>query len=488
MELTSYQKRIPDLTVPLSGTMRDAASAIARGFLGVCIVVDETTNQFIGLITDGDIRRALLSRKGDTTPISELVNRDAVSVTQDIKGRELAKLFTAAIRVIPILESGIVVDLAVLDSRIHLPVAEPYLTNKEMRYVIDCISSGWISSAGKYVPLFEKAVAEVCGAKYGVSTMNGTSALHLALLACGIGSGDEVIVPALTFIATASAVCNCGATPVFVDVEPDSWCLDPDQLSAAITPSTKAVIPVQLYGHPVRMDVILDIARRHDLWVIEDAAEALGTEFQSKPIGSFGHVAIFSFYGNKTVTTGEGGMVITSDTELAEKMKLLRNHGTENRRYWHTVLGFNYRMTNLQAAVGVGQMENFTEILERKIEIANRYAELLGGTIGITLPSEPRFGKHSYWMYTILINSKELKKTRSYVLDELRGQGIEATPTFIPMNQQPVFSVDCEFPVSDYVAAHGLSLPSFVTLKDSEIKKIVGLLKSILGASTCQII
>jgi len=478
----NYKNRIPMMKVSLSGTMRDGMSAIVDGELGVAIVVDGDTDRFIGLITDGDIRRAQLSSKDHDAPIGDIVNRNVVTVMHGASSKQIAALFSSVIRVIPILNDlGQVSDLALFDNRMHLPVAEPYLAGRELNYVIDCITSGWVSSAGKYIGEFEQLVSEACHAKYGVSATNGTSALHLALLACGIGPGDEVIVPALTFIAPASTVCHVGAKPVFVDVDRSSWCLDPEQLENLISPTTKAVIPVHLYGHPAEMDAILDIAKKYKLWVIEDAAEALGAEFKSKPVGSYGHVAVFSFYGNKTITTGEGGMAVTSDRKLAEKMKLLRDHGMDNnQRYRHSVLGFNYRMTNLQAAVGVGQMENFEEILQKKIDVAERYSKLLSEVVEITLPSEVRDGKHSYWMYTVIINREKTNRSRDQILSELGKQNIEVMPTFIPMNRQPVFSESKEYPVSEYVGTNGLCLPSFVSLTNSEIVRVADTLASVV--------
>lgn len=483
MKTEVYKERILEMTVAASGTLHDGVTAIASGMLGTALVVDPETNRFVGLITDGDIRRKLISGGDSSTPISEIVNRDAVTVDENTSGEDIADLFSPVVRVIPILnDSQEVVDLAVFDKRINLPVAEPYLTDKELGYVTDCIVSGWISSGGKYVNKFETMVAESCNVSHGISTTSGTTALHLALLACGIGPGDEVIVPTMTFVAPASTACHVGAKPIFVDVEETTMCLDPDQLLGAITPRTKAIIPVHLYGHPANMDSIMEIADQYDLWVIEDAAEAQGAEYRGKPVGSLGHAAIFSFFGNKTITTGEGGMVLTNDDLLAQKMRLFRDHGMDRSQgYWHPVIGFNYRMTNIQAAIGVGQMENFDTILQKKRIVASTYHQLLADIKSITLPTDAPWATSSCWLYTILLNGLGGKSKKNDLLEELRKENVEARSTFIPMHRQPIFEESRSYPVADHISDNGISLPTFATLKYEDIDKICNVIKATVG-------
>ena len=245
-----------------------------------------------------------------------------------------------------------------------IPIAEPLLEEEELNNVMEAVKSGWISSKGKFIPEFEENFARYCGVKHSVATSNGTVALHLALATLGIKEGDEVIVPTLTFIATANAVRYTGAKPVFVDSNPDYWCIDPEKIEGAITPKTRAIIPVHLYGHPCDMEAIMAVAKKHDLYVIEDAAEAHGAEHKGRKVGSFGDIACFSFYGNKIITTGEGGMCLTDDEILAERMRILRDHGMNpGKRYWHDIVGFNYRMTNMQAAIGVAQLEKIDRVI-----------------------------------------------------------------------------------------------------------------------------
>ncbi len=319
------QEQIKSMTISISATIREAMRAIDRGMLGLALLVAEPDARFIGLVTDGDLRRALLSGFGLEAPVREVDRKMPVTASIGINAEELTGIIRdhKHIRCIPLLDDdGRVVDLAIIDRRVRIPVAEPLMGEKELEYVSECILTGWVSSAGKFVRQFEEMFASFCGSKYAVATSNGTTALHLALLALDIGPGDEVIVPTLTFIASANLVRYTGATPIFVDSDPYTWNIDPELVEAAITPSTKAIMPVHLYGHPADMDPILEIARRYGLAVIEDAAEAHGALYKGTRVGSLGDIGCFSFYGNKIVTTGEGGMVVTNRAELANKMRV----------------------------------------------------------------------------------------------------------------------------------------------------------------------
>ena len=362
------KQRIDLISLPASSTIRQTMQTIDKGALGLALLIDPKTKRFVGLVTDGDIRRALLKGYGLESQISDVPHPEPKKARVGMTPRQIADLFSEPVRVVPLLDDNDrVVDLALFDQRMHLPVAAPSLGDKELQYVSECVLTGWVSSAGKFVRLFEKALADFCGCDYAVSTSSGTAALHLALLALEIGEGDEVIVPSLTFIATANAVTYTGARPVFVDSEPETWNIDPNKIEEAITSRTRAIIPVHLYGHPTNMDPVMEIASRHGLAVIEDAAESHGARYKGRMVGSIADAGIFSFYGNKIVTTGEGGMVVTSKAELADRIRILRDHGmSTGKRYWHPKLGYNYRLTNLQAAVGVAQMEKITEILRAK--------------------------------------------------------------------------------------------------------------------------
>jgi perosamine synthetase len=354
-----------------------------------------------------------------------------------------------------------------------IPVAEPVLTGNELAYVSDCITSGWVSSIGQYVTRFEQEFAHFCGAKHGIATSNGTTALHLALAVLGIGPGDEVIVPSLTFVATASTVVYTGAKPVFADSEPRTWNLDPDDVARKITPATRAIIPVHIYGHPADMDAIKAVAREHNLSIIEDAAEAHGAEYKGQRVGGIGQMGAFSFYGNKIVTTGEGGMLVTNDDDLADKARQLRDHAmSPTRRYWHPTIGYNYRLTNIQAALGVAQMERIEEFIARKRAIAARYCELLHGTPGLSMPVEEPWAKNVYWMFSMLVD-ENLGISRDDLMIHLKTRGVDSRPFFYPIHTMPPYATGHPLPVAERVARQGINLPSSVALTDDDIRRIV---------------
>ena len=353
-----------------------------------------------------------------------------------------------------------------------IPVAKPSLGEEELKNVIQAVKEGWISSKGKFVQEFEKNFSDYIGVKYGVATSNGTVALHLALEALGIGPTDEVIIPTLTFIATANAVTYARAKPIFVDSHPNYWCIDPEKIEKHITPRTKAIIPVHLYGHPSEMDKIMEIAEAHGLFVIEDAAEAHGSEYKKKKVGSFGDISCFSFYGNKIVTTGEGGICVTDNEKLAHKMRILRDHGEDpNKKYWYNVVGFNYRMTNLQAAIGVAQLEKLDKFIEKKRKIAKFYNELLKDTKRISLPPEEPWAKNVYWMYSVLIEH-DYGLTRNELIEEYRERNIETRPFFNPIHTMPPYKSTESRPVAEKLSEKGINLPSFIDLSKEEIERI----------------
>ena len=368
-----------------------------------------------------------------------------------------------------------------------IPVCVPLLGKKELEYVTDCIKTNWISSKGKYVEEFEENFAGYCWCKYGVSTTSGTTALHLALESLNIKKGDEVIIPASTIIATAFAVLYCGATPVLVDAEQETWNTNVDQVEEKITNRTKAILPVHIYGHPCDMDPIMKLARERDLYVVEDAAEAHGAEYKGRKAGGIGDVGCFSFYANKIITTGEGGMVVTNDEEIAERAKSLRNlcFPKEKRVYLHSGVGYNYRMTNIQAAIGLAQFEKIDELAEMRRRNAHLYNECLKDIEGITLPVEKEWAKNVYWMYSILIED-EFGITRDELMMELEKRGIETRTFFIPMHEQPVFQKmglfkGERYPVAEELARKGMYLPSSSGLKEEEIGYISDSIKEAKG-------
>ena len=363
------------------------------------------------------------------------------------------------------------------DPNRFLPVYEPLLSGNELSYVSECIKSGWVSSLGKYILDFERLFAGFCGTRHGIAVSNGTTALHLALAALGIGPGDEVILPTLTFIATANAVRYTGAATIFADSEADTWNLDPADVARRITLQTKAIIPVHVYGHPAAMQPILELARRHGLYVIEDAAEAHGAQYGGRRVGSLGTAGAFSFYGNKIITTGEGGMLTTDDDALAEKARYLRDHAmSPEKRYWHTEVGFNYRMTNLQAALGVAQMERIEEFIDRKRQIAQTYNQLLGDIPGVILPPEAPWAKSVYWMYSVLV-TEQFRLSRDALMAYLRTRNIDSRPFFYPIHQMPPYHNDDSHPVAERLSRQGINLPSAVTLTEADIQRVAGAIR-----------
>lgn len=362
-----------------------------------------------------------------------------------------------------------------------ISVANPIFNGNEKKYLNDCIDTGWISSNGKYVNKFEEEFAKYCGTSYAVTCMNGTVALHLALMALGIKEGDEVIVPTLTYIATANSVKYCGATPVFVDSEPYTWNIDPNKIEEKITNKTKAILVAHLYGQSTDMDPIMEIAKKYNLYVIEDAAEAHGALYKGKKVGSIGHVGCFSFFGNKIITTGEGGMITTNDKNLVEKMKLLRAQGVDpNKRYWHNVVGYNYRMTNMQAAIGLGQLENIDWHLEQRQRICRLYNENLKGLEDyIDTHKQMSWARHVYWMYSIVLKEK-CQISRDELMNKLADNEIDTRPIFYPMHTMPPYKESGNYPVAEKLSLNGINLPTHALLEEEDIKYIVHSIKNIL--------
>jgi len=365
--------------------------------------------------------------------------------------------------------------------RSFIPVCEPTLAGRELEYVTRAVQTNWISSAGSFITDFEALFAEKCGARYGIACTNGTVALHLALATLGLEPGDEVILPTFTMIATINAVTYCGATPVLVDSEPATWNLDVAQVAAKITERTKAIIVVHTYGHPVDMDALNEIAEARGIIVIEDAAEAHGAKYKGRPVGSLGRAATFSFYGNKILTTGEGGMVTTNDVELAKIAWNLRDHAfSHERHFWHKFVGFNYRMTNLQAAVGLAQTEKLDDYVAMRRQNAKLYTARLKGVPGITTPPEAEWAKNVFWMYGIMVDGKAYGMDRDQLRKVLADNGIETRTFFIPMHCQPVYWKSFKgqrYPVAEDLCRRGFYLPSASSLTASEIEYITSVIQ-----------
>lgn len=368
-----------------------------------------------------------------------------------------------------------------------IPVCEPFMTGEELRYVTDCIETNWISSKGRYIGEFEEKFAHYCGCEYGVSTTSGTTALHLALAALRIGKGDEVIVPTFTMIASVFAIIYTGAKPVLVDAEPETWNIDVTGIEEKITRQTKAIMPVHIYGHPCDMAPIMDLARRYGLAVVEDAAEAHGAEYRGRRAGGIGDVGCFSFYANKIITTGEGGMVVTNDAEIAARARSLKDLAfSRERRYLHGEMAFNYRMTNIQAAIGLAQFERIDELVGRRRNNAHLYNDLLRSVAGVRTPVEKEWARNVYWMYSVLV--EDPRASRDGLMKGLYDMGVETRSFFIPMHQQPVFTgmnlfQGERYPVAEHLSEVGLYLPSSSGLTTEQIQSVCEATRKILSVN-----
>jgi perosamine synthetase len=360
------------------------------------------------------------------------------------------------------------------------PVSQPSLGEKELEYVSDAVKSGWVSSIGKYIEQFETMFGAFCGSPYALAVSNGTTALHLALVSMGIKSGDEVIIPDLTFVATANAVAYTGATVVPVDIDARTLCMDPDAVERAITPRTRAIIPVHLYGHPAQMGRLMEIAGERGLKVLEDAAEAHGAEVGGRRVGSIGDCGVFSFYGNKVITSGEGGMLTTGDREIYLKAKLLRDHAmSAEKRYWHTEIGFNYRMTNLQAALGVAQMERIDEFLAKRGQVMQWYRNYLEIHPSLRLNYQEPGTKNVYWM--VCLEMTDITEAiRADIMSRLREAGVDTRPYFYPLSDMPMYE-RADTPVAHEVSLRGINLPSYTDLSEDDVRQICQSVRRVLA-------
>lgn len=360
-----------------------------------------------------------------------------------------------------------------IKSNIKYPIYKPYLNSKEEEYVMDCLKSGWISSLGQYITTFEKSFSSYLGVKYSISCSSGTTALHLAMLALELGKGDEVILPSLTFVATANAITYTGATPIFADSYKNTFQLNIEDVQRKITKKTKAVIAVHLYGNSCEIDKLKSLCKKNKLYLIEDNAEALGTKFKNQLTGSFGDISCFSFYGNKTITTGEGGMVCTNDKKLAEKINLLKDHGLDKKAkeyYTHSVIGYNYRMTNISAAIGQAQLESIEKIIQKKRFIASYYDKKLETIKNIQLQFIETYIYSTYWLYSFLCTSQA---ERNKLIKYLKNLGIDSRPFFVPLNNLDIYKNNkTNTPISSDLALRGINIPSYPSLSIEDLNFI----------------
>jgi len=466
---------IKNLIINKSSNLREALHRLDANGAGVLFIVEDT-KQLLGVLTDGDVRRFLLSEMNLETAVTNVMNADFLSLPSSSDNSTILANLDDRIKIIPLLnDKGEVVDYASLNRLRRISIASPLLEGNELTYITECIKTNWISSQGKYVRQFEALFHDYHENYEALAVSNGTVALHLALAALGIGAGDEVMVPNMTFAASINAIIYTGATPVLVEIEADTLNIDASKLEALITRKTRAIMPVHLYGQACDMTEIMRIAKQHNLLVVEDCAEALGSTYEGRPLGVFGDAATFSFYGNKTITTGEGGMVLFKDPAVAEKAAVLRDHGmSKERRYWHDYVGFNYRLTNLQAAIGVAQFERLDTFVSAKRSLAKKYNATLSQHAFFQIPVEKETATNSYWLYTFLVK-ETAPFNRQELMDFLNEKGVETRPIFFPLNIMPPYvnyGPKDAFDLSKRISEAGMSLPSAVNLSVLEIDYI----------------
>ena len=466
---------LDQMIVQHNENLRSALVKIDTNAMGICFVVKN--NILIGVITDGDIRRAMMKGYKLEDPLSKVANKNYIHLQYGLSDYEIQKHLSDEIKYIPLLdEKGRLIDYASNTKFHNIPMAQPILDGNELAYVTDCIKTNWISSQGSYVQDFENHFAKFINVNNAMTTSNGTTALHLALKTLGIGPGDEVLVPNITFIAPINAVLYVGAKPVFVDIDKNSLCINPKLIEQSITKKTKAIIPVHIYGQSADMDRIIEIAKLNKLLIIEDCAEALGTYYKKSHVGTFGDAAIFSFFGNKTLTTGEGGMLIFKSEEFDTKGRILRDHAmSPDKKYWHEEMGYNYRLTNIQAAIGLAQLERLESFIASKKSIAEQYNKRFKTQNFFEVPKQIPGIQHSFWLYTVILK-KELLDYRDKIINSLLKNGIETRPTFYAVDSMPFYKAIDQFnidrPVSNELARSGISLPTFPGLESKQIKYI----------------
>jgi len=459
----------------IGSTLRQVLQKINEEPAGIAFIID-FDEKLCGVITDGDFRRLLLSGKRLDQIISEDDLNDFVFARQGENLDQLLEKSNRKVRVIPIVnDRNEIVNYFRYEHRTHFtPVAQPILNGNEFKYLTDALLSTWISSNGKYIDKFESEFSNYCNTKYGVATSNGTVAIHLALKALEIGQGDEVIIPDLTFGATINAVLHANATPVIVDVDPVSWTINPDEIKKAINPNTKAIIPVHLYGQPCDMDSILPLAQKHNIKIIEDAAEAHGALYKGKPVGSFGDISCFSFFANKIITTGEGGMCLTNSEALNYKMKILRDHGmSKTHKYWHEEVGYNYRMTNLQAAIGCAQLERIDEFINKRKQLEFQYRSELNSFDFLEWQKDIPNNSRVIWLISTLLRITN----RNQLIEEFKNHNIDVRPFFYPLSQMPLFAEYSKSPtpVSHNLSKRGVNFPTIIDQLD------FGIIRNILS-------
>jgi perosamine synthetase len=466
--------KLQKILINKNKTIRDAFKKLNYNQLGFCLV--EENKKIIGTVTDGDLRRSLLKKFSLLTEVRKIMNKNFFSVSKNFNKKKISNVLLKK-KFIPILDKNFIIQDCLISERIkRIQLVKTNFTGNETKYVQDCLSTGWISSQGKYIDKFEKKFASILKLKHSVAVSNGTTALHLALKSLGINKNHEVLVPDFTFAATINSVIYCQAKPVLVDIEDKHLGISFEKIKKYITKKTKAIIAVHLYGSVVKdINKIANFCKKNKIYLIEDCAEAIGSYYNNIHVGNFGDAATFSFYGNKTITTGEGGMLCFKKKKFAEKARLYRDHGmSKTKKYWHEIVGYNYRLTNLQAAVGLGQLEKYKEIIKKKLVAANIYDFYLKDNKNLKLIKLNKNYRNSYWVYIIEI-IKGAPIIRDKIISFLEKNGIEVRRSFYPLHSmQPYknFFKKKDFTISIQKSGNCICLPCWPGLRKEQIQRI----------------
>jgi len=466
-----------------NATLSDAIKALNKSGLGSVFIVDNN-KKVLGILTDGDIRKSLAKGSKSLTPVSQIMNKNFIKFNYKANYQEILNKISDEIKIIPLVDDkDILVDYASKNRITFIPIAKPLIGKEELLNVIDCVKSGWISSQGSYVSKFESEFSKMHNDNYSLTVANGSVALHLAIVSLGIGKGDEVIVPDLTFAASINSIIHAGATPVIADVDINTWNIDTVKLKTLITNKTKAIMPVHLYGNPCNMKEIKRLATKHKLKIIEDCAESIGSMTNNRLTGLFGDASTFSFFGNKTITTGEGGMILFKNKSDYQKAKILRDHGmSPKKKYWHNYIGFNYRLTNIQAAIGVAQLKRLDEFVKKKRAISEIYNDYFSQYNYFKTQIIEKTDYSSYWLFSVLIlENSPISRDDFAVI--MKKKGIDTRPVFIPLNQMKIYKKYSNETIknSNFIGKYGISLPTHVDLSNEQINYIISSIKELFG-------
>lgn len=473
--------KLKKITVFENNTFKQALKIIKLNGEGACFVVT-SKYKLLGILTDGDVRKLILDKLDINRKIKDLYNKNVFSLSINTSTTKIQQKIAEGVKIIPLIDKNKkIVDYVSRIKFRDIPINKPDLSGNEMNYVADCLNSTFISSQGKYIKIFEDNFKKYYKSNYSLAVSSCTSGLMLVLKCLNLKKDDEVIVPNVTFASPINSILHIGAKPVLCDIDNKNFTIKIESLKKLITKKTKAIICVHTYGHPCKMDIIKKIANKNKIKIIEDCAEAIGTKYNGEKIGRIGNFSVFSFFGNKTLTTGEGGMVLFKSRKDFEDCRILRDHGmTPKKKYWHDKVGFNFRMTNMQAAVGVAQLEKVNYLVKEKIKIAKIYDKFLKKSPLITIPKEEKWATHSYWLYNVIIKDINEKK-RDKVINELIYSGIEARPMFYPASDMSIYKQYNKSKEMEKISYQGISLPSFIGLKEEDIIRISKRLITITG-------